>query len=392
MIFAAKLLKQQQIKNGLIELDLDVPDLQSLGDIRKEFPGCEFTQWTRPIDTNDPMTILSTFVRAANHSLYKHFKALKVPGLVFDCEPTEKSLLNDVAKSAISMDVKIELDDEGLTSASQLSELFKKSNNRRILDKQLKHVLNNPILTNNYKFTSDNNNDSDNISSINYQRKSPFCSPTLNYYAIINQRIITTLLKEGKTRPNSKVKDQIDLGKRDCIQHVTWDIFSKSIIKQISAYTTKYHIDYLNHQLIRSRNLRNGFISMAQARSAQPIIGSELEATISGVQSYGFFAEIIPTLAEGLVHVSSLSDDWYEYRSRQTRLVGRKNKKTYQIGDIIKVKIVKVDIIRNQIDLEVIDFKSNLNSTSVTVESEDKDLDSNSRTKESNYLPHDQDN
>jgi ribonuclease R len=58
-------------------------------------------------------------------------------------------------------------------------------------------------------------------------------------------------------------------------------------------------------------------------------------------------------MAEGLVHVSSLNDDWYEYRSRQSRLVGRKSKKVYQLGDNIKVKIMKVDILRNQIDLEV---------------------------------------
>ena len=63
--------------------------------------------------------------------------------------------------------------------------------------------------------------------------------------------------------------------------------------------------------------------------------------------------EIEPSLAEGLVHVSSLDDDWYEYRSRQNLLVGRKNKKTYQIGDTVNVKIQKVDLLRNQIDLDL---------------------------------------
>ena len=58
-------------------------------------------------------------------------------------------------------------------------------------------------------------------------------------------------------------------------------------------------------------------------------------------------------MSEGLVHVSSLNDDWYEYRSRQNRLVGRKSRRMFQLGDSIKVKILKVDILRNQIDLEV---------------------------------------
>ena len=57
---------------------------------------------------------------------------------------------------------------------------------------------------------------------------------------------------------------------------------------------------------------------------------------------------------EGLVHVSSLNDDWYEYRSRQNRLVGRKNRQTYQLGDQVQVRVINVDVLRNQIDLEVI--------------------------------------
>jgi ribonuclease R len=57
---------------------------------------------------------------------------------------------------------------------------------------------------------------------------------------------------------------------------------------------------------------------------------------------------------EGLVHVSSLKDDWYEYRSRQNRLVGRKNRRTYRLGDQVEVEIQKVDPLRHQIDLAVV--------------------------------------
>ena len=46
---------------------------------------------------------------------------------------------------------------------------------------------------------------------------------------------------------------------------------------------------------------------MAQARQAEPSIGMESEAIITGVQSYGFFAEIPPYMSEGLVHVSEIS-------------------------------------------------------------------------------------
>jgi ribonuclease R len=76
------------------------------------------------------------------------------------------------------------------------------------------------------------------------------------------------------------------------------------------------------------------------------------------VQSYGFFVEIeagekgmAPPRLEGLVHVSSLKDDWYEYRSRQQTLVGRKNRKQYRLGDRVDVQVKSVDYYRQQIDL-----------------------------------------
>ena len=82
------------------------------------------------------------------------------------------------------------------------------------------------------------------------------------------------------------------------------------------------------------------------------IIGKEVPAIITGVQSYGFFAEIIDITAEGLVHVSTLGDDWYEYRSRQSRLVGRKSKRIYQLGDVLNVKVIKIDILRRNLILK----------------------------------------
>jgi ribonuclease R len=84
------------------------------------------------------------------------------------------------------------------------------------------------------------------------------------------------------------------------------------------------------------------------------LVGQVLPGVISGVQSYGFFVEVPPSQVEGLVHVSSLKDDWYEYRSRQNRLVGRKNRRTYMLGDQVEVEIQKVDALRHQIDLAVV--------------------------------------
>ena len=79
-------------------------------------------------------------------------------------------------------------------------------------------------------------------------------------------------------------------------------------------------------------------ISIKQVRKAEELIGNIYNGLIMTVQSYGFFVEIPELYVEGLVHVSTLSNDWYEYRSRQNLLIGRKSKKSYKIGDRIDVK------------------------------------------------------
>ena len=84
--------------------------------------------------------------------------------------------------------------------------------------------------------------------------------------------------------------------------------------------------------------------------------------------------ELPPTQVEGLVHVSSLKDDWYEYRSRQHRLVGRKNRRTYKLGDPVEVEVQKVDVLRHQIDLAVLVAEGSLapeTDPDGTVEGED---------------------
>ena len=110
----------------------------------------------------------------------------------------------------------------------------------------------------------------------------------------------------------------------------------------------------LNGRCRFAAELQADALAMAQARQAEPLVGQTLTGVISGVQSYGFFVEVPPSQVEGLVHVSSLKDDWYEYRSRQNRLVGRKNRRIYMVGDRVEVEIQKVDALRHQIDLAVV--------------------------------------
>ncbi|RKD29124.1 ribonuclease R [Thermohalobacter berrensis] len=87
-------------------------------------------------------------------------------------------------------------------------------------------------------------------------------------------------------------------------------------------------------------------------------IGEVYEGIISGVTPFGIFVELENTI-EGLVHISSLVDDYYQYDEDNYCFIGERTNKTYRIGDIVTVKVVKADIAKREIDFILVDEDEN---------------------------------
>jgi ribonuclease R len=86
-------------------------------------------------------------------------------------------------------------------------------------------------------------------------------------------------------------------------------------------------------------------------------IGMELDAVITGVADYGFFAQGVEFPAEGLVHVSSLTDDYYHHDEAAHTLEGKRAHRRFRLGDRVKVEVVRVDINRRQLDFRLCEVK-----------------------------------
>lgn len=85
----------------------------------------------------------------------------------------------------------------------------------------------------------------------------------------------------------------------------------------------------------------------------QKHIGEEFEGIISGVTRFGFFAELKDIYIDGLVHVTSLRDDYYYFDAIHHRLIGERTGIEYKLGDSIKIKVAKVDVDNRKIDFEL---------------------------------------
>jgi ribonuclease R len=79
-------------------------------------------------------------------------------------------------------------------------------------------------------------------------------------------------------------------------------------------------------------------------------IGEEFDGVISGVTAFGFFVELQDIFVEGLVRVTSLYDDYYQYHENRYCLVGERTHRTFRIGDEVRVKVDRVDVERRHID------------------------------------------
>ncbi|MDZ4714016.1 MAG: ribonuclease R [Cytophagales bacterium] len=72
---------------------------------------------------------------------------------------------------------------------------------------------------------------------------------------------------------------------------------------------------------------------------------------ITGVTDFGIFVEIIETKCEGMVRLSDMKDDFYEWEEKNYRVIGRRRKKIYRLGDEVMVRVKKTDIDRRLMDL-----------------------------------------
>jgi ribonuclease R len=189
-------------------------------------------------------------------------------------------------------------------------------------------------------------------------------SPLRRYPDLLMQRMYYQLLEHGRDRRNTRVKERVNLRHSYSHGEINWNVLAPELQQELQSDLTRVIIQ-INDREKEVQEAEADLAGLQKAQLMKQRIGQVFQGVITGVQSYGFFVEIevpavdfeikgnpgIPLRVEGLVHVSSLKDDWYEYRARQQALFGRKNRASYRLGDRVSVQVKSVDYYRQQIDL-----------------------------------------
>ncbi len=293
--------------------------------------------------TTPVRSLLAELVAMANQSVANHFQALGLPLLYSVQSAPDAADLQDLIKLGVNLQLDLQLQQEEEVTPNDYQHFcqeFTKSEHHRVLHYLLQGTLK-PVLFR----TKPGRHFS--LALDGYTR----CSqPGGRYGDLVVQRLIHVLAESGRDRKTTRTKESIDLFHSGCHGQFEWSILPPDLQQEWEATLTTL-ISHINDREKVAIDAEQDWRGLHKAELMKRRTGEIFTGLITGVQSYGFFVEIADLLVQGLVHVSSLKDDWYEYRSRYSCLVGRKNRTAYRLGDQAEVQVKNVDYYRQQVDL-----------------------------------------
>ena len=101
-------------------------------------------------------------------------------------------------------------------------------------------------------------------------------------------------------------------------------------------------------------NAERASIKYKQVEFMSEHIGEEYDAVISGVTEWGMYAEINDNKCEGMIPMRTLQDDYYEFDDANYCIIGRRHRRKFTIGDAVRIRIVRANLDRKQLDFEMV--------------------------------------
>ncbi len=147
-----------------------------------------------------------------------------------------------------------------------------------------------------------------------------FTSPIRRYPDMIAHRLLEKYLDGGKSVNQAELEEEC----KHC-----------SRMEQIAANAERDSIKYKQVEFMSDK------------------IGKVYDAVVSGITEWGIYAEINENKVEGLIPIRELDDDFYELDEKNYRLVGRRTKKEYRLGQAITIKVARANLQRKQLDFEL---------------------------------------
>ena len=174
-----------------------------------------------------------------------------------------------------------------------------------------------------------------------YEAYTHFTSPIRRYPDLLNHRAIRWLLRSGKSsRHLKRAPDALPLTPEDTYRYTVEDLV---VIGEHVSMTER-----------RADEATRDVMAWLKCEYLEEHVGDVFDGVITAVTGFGLFVELKDLYVEGLVHVSALKSDYYQYDDVRHRLVGERTRQVYCLGDEVQVRIARVNLAERKIDFELV--------------------------------------
>lgn len=299
-------LRRKRIERGA--LDFDLPEPEIILDLQGE------TEEIIRAERNLAHQIIEEFMIAANEAVAHFLEGNGFPSIYRIHEPPKGEAVDEFRRFISHLGYKLQKDSDHSPKEFQKVLFATKG-------KPEEKLINNVLLRSmKWAKYSANNVGHFGLASKSYTH---FTSPIRRYPDLIVHRILKRVLSKKEGRASEE------------------DLVRKA--------------EHLSHRERVAMEAEREILDRYRVRFMKDKIGDVFKGVIGGVTAFGFFVELQDIFVEGLVRVTSLYDDYYQYHEKRYCLVGERTHKTFRIGDEVVVRVDRVDVERRHIDFGLIE-------------------------------------
>ncbi len=326
----AALLRRKRFEHGA--LDLDFPEVKVWVDKQGEPIRLE------RVENDESHQLIEEFMLAANEAVARELKKRAIPTIYRVHENPDPEKLAEYREFALSFNYKV----GDLTHRAELQRLLAEIRGKPEeqalkvgLLKSLKRARYDPQSLGHYG-----------LAKTNYLH---FTSPIRRYADLVVHR---ALGRDGTPLPSAVSRTAERRSRSDAPYHMGEIASNAEHISTTERNAADAEID--------AAQMKKLEFFQRQLGEGNPQIFS---ATIVDVRNYGLMVELPDALLTGLIHVSSLADDFYIFEPGRRQLIGRRSRKRFQVGDNLSVFVARVDQFKRQVDFAIAAAKERSKAT-----------------------------